>query len=187
MAEFFSEKRKSNERKIILKTSTILCSKAKEKRIRMDIVMPLTGEKMGGYPEALTEAYNYVAAQHETISTDWAFSNFDVTMTADQNLFGEKEIGCPRCDMKKFVIEEMGSAESPDVALTFKIYAAFSDRLIRWCGQMAGEEIWAKFVQGETPDEEDDDDQLELTPDEQQESAEHEEDDDDSGDEEPES
>jgi hypothetical protein len=137
----------------------------------MNILMPLSGEKMGGMPDMLSIAYNYVAQQHETVSTDWAFAGYDIQFAAEQNLFGEKEIGLPRCDMKKFVVTEMGSSENPDVCLTFKIYAQFSDKLLRFCGQMAGETFWSKFEQGEYEQETEDDSQLELSADDEDEDA----------------
>lgn len=164
-AAFFAKARKANERKIVLKETTILRNRAGEKRLRMTIMMPLTGEKMGGYPDVLTAAYEYVAQQHETISTDWQFSGYDIKFTPEQNLFGEKETALPRCDMKKFVVTEMGSSDDPDVCMTFKIYAQFSDKLLRFCGQMAGETFFARFEQGDYQEEEEETDQLQLTPD----------------------
>ena len=148
---------KGNERQIILKTATLLVNKAGEKRIKMKVAMPLTGRKMAGTPEWITNAMTFVAQSHDIVTPQVEFSGFDIHFS-DDNLFDKDGAKAPKCQLKGFVVLESGNQETPDVDLQFVIYAGYSSALWRWCGTMGGQEFWASFVQTVEPAED-----LELT------------------------
>lgn len=168
-AVFFSKQRKGNEREITLQTYTGLCSRSHEKRLRMSVQMVL-GQKVAGYPDWLIKAFEFVVQNHDVVTPDLHLSFFDIEFSQEQNLFGEKSVKMAKCEMKSFQISEVGGSEDPIAVLTFKIYAPFSRKLNDWCGQMNGDEFWAKFIQGEAPEEAQDaeEEQLALTPDAEQ-------------------
>src|SRR5882757_6552205 len=72
MAEhvFYSKQRKGNEREITLQTAALLVGKSptKQKRIRIKCQMPLSGKKMAGAPEWVTNAYEFVLKNHDTVT-----------------------------------------------------------------------------------------------------------------------
>lgn len=152
MAEtvFFDKRRKGNERKITLQNVLLLVGKAptKSKRIKIRIQMLISGQKMTGVPEWLVNAYDFVAKNHDTVTPDVKFNGFDINFSTQQ-LFGEQSVNAVKCQMKSFVVSEIGDSENPDVALSFLVYSSFSTGLWNWLGQMGGEEVWAKFVQTE--------------------------------------
>lgn len=166
MAEhvFYSKQRKGNEREITLQTAALLVGKAptKQKRIRIKLQMPLSGKKTAGAPEWITNAYEFVLKNHDTVTPEIMFRGFDIEFSAEQ-LFGERTVKTTKAQMKSFEVTEVGDSENPDVVMGFAIYAPFSGRLWQWCGQMGGESFWAKFDQAEPEEEDEDDDQLELT------------------------
>jgi len=149
---FLKGRNKGNERQIVLRTATLLVGKAptKQKRIKMKVSMPLTGKKTSGMPEWITNAMTFVMQSHDTVVPDLEFKGFDIHFD-DQQLFDSKGAKAPKCQMRGFVVEEVGDSSNPDVDLTFLIYAPFSTRLWNWCGQMGGEEFWAQFTQVEEP------------------------------------
>lgn len=164
-------KSKGNERQIVLRSVVLLVNKAKEKRIKMKIHMLLSGRKMVGTPEWVTNALTYVEQNHDTVSnSEVEFAGVDIHFN-DDNLFDIKGAKAPGCQMKNFVVCEVGSVEDPDVELQFTVYANYSSKLWNWLGQMGGEEFWAQFVQ--TIEEKSDN--LELTGDESEEEEEPEE------------
>jgi len=82
-------KNKGNERQLILKTATLLVNKAGEKRIKMKVAMPLTGRKMSGTPEWITNAMTFVQQSHDIVSPLVEFKGFDIHFS-DDNLFDKE-------------------------------------------------------------------------------------------------
>jgi hypothetical protein len=159
---------KGNERQIILRSAILLVNRAKEKRIKMKVSLPLTGRKATGTPEWITNAMTFVAQSHDIVSPVVEFGGFDIAFS-DDNLF-ENGAKASKCQMKSFVVQEVGNSETPDIDLQFVIYSPFSTALWKWCGQMGGEEFWASFVQVDEPEKE-----LELAGDDNEEEGEEEE------------
>lgn len=178
MAEsvFFTKGRnKGNQRKIVLKSATLLPGKAnsKQKRIKMKFTMALSSQKPTGMPDWLVDAFEFVSKSHDTVTPEIKLSGFDVEFSAE-NLFGDKAVAAPRSEMRGFIIYEAGG-ETPEVLLAFTMYSPFSDRLCRWAGQMLGDEFYGKFDQV-VPVEGDDEGPYLLTPEEQPEEESEEED-----------
>jgi hypothetical protein len=166
---FFQRGRnKGNERKVILSSATLLVGKAptKQKRIKMKVRLPLTGQRMTGVPEWIVDAQTFVEKNNDTVTPDVDFKGFEINFSDDSSLLSEAKVNAQKCQMRGFVIQPSGDSEDPVVEMQFLIYAPFSDRLWRFCGQYGGEEFWARFTQVEEPEEDDsdeDEDQLELT------------------------
>ena len=163
--QFFAKGRnKGNERKIILSSATLLVGKAptKAKRVKMKVRMPLTGEKMSGVPEWVNNAMTFVAQSHDIVTPQVEFSGFELQFS-DDTLFADAKAKAAKCQMRGFVIQEVGDSEAPDVEMQFLIYAPFSTGLWKYCGQYGGEECWAQFVQVDEPEEEEGESDLELT------------------------
>jgi len=163
---FYSKKRKGNERRITLQTYTGLVGKqpTKEKRLKMKILMTLSGQKTAGAPDWILNTTEFVMKNHDPVSPEVNFSGFDIEFSAEQ-LFGDKSVKITKAKMRGFQIFEQGVSDTPDIVMTFLLYAPFSGKLNNWCGQMAGEEFWAKFTQIDEPQEEeagDEDDQEEF-------------------------
>ena len=165
---------KGNERKVILSTATLLVGKAptKQKRIKLKLRMPLSGRaKLAGTPEWITAAHTFVAQNHDVVCPSIEFKGFDIQFSDDSLFSGD--VKSPKCSMRGFEIAESGDSEQPDIDMTFTVYAPFSTALWEWVGQYAGEEMWAKFEQGEIEEESASDD-LELTGDEEESETEEE-------------
>jgi hypothetical protein len=184
-AVFYAKGRnRGNERKIILAVACSLVGKAptKQKRIKMKVRIPISSDKkQGGVPEWITNAYVFVAKNHDTVQSDVDLKGYDITFS-DDNLFDKAGVKATKCDMRLFVIEEAGDAEEPDIQMTFVIYAPFTTNLWKWCGQMVGEEFWAKF-EAVAPEPEEEGDDLELESDEESSGSEPEEGEEESGEE----
>ena len=161
----FDKKRKANERQIEIAPITLLVGKkpTRQKRIKARILMPLSGKKMQGMPTWIAEALAFVEKSHDAVSPEVKFAGFDISFSGD-SLFGEKQVTAQKCQMRGFEIAPYGDSENPDVGMTFSVYMPFSDKLYRFLGQNAGEDIYARFEQMETQEEADnaEDDQMEL-------------------------
>lgn len=160
---FVRGRNRGNERKIILSSATLLVGKAptKTKRIKLKVRMPLTGQKVAGTPEWIANAMTFVGQSHDIVTPQVDLSGFDVAFS-DDTLF-EAKATAVKSQLRKFTILETGDSESPDIEMQFSIYAPFSTELWKFCGQMGGEEFWAKFTQVVEPEAEGGD--LELTAD----------------------
>jgi hypothetical protein len=158
--QFFDKKKKANQRKVIVSSPVGLQGKAptKDKRIKLKVQMPLSGQKMVGMPEWMINAYDFVSNNHDTVTPELQFRGFDLEFSS-QNLFGANAIKAPKAQMKSFEITEAGDSENPEIVLNFLVYAPFSTKLWEWLGQMYGDDIWCKFVQSV----EEKSDDLELT------------------------
>ena len=170
---FVRGKNRGNERRIILKSATLLVGRGKQKRLKLRVAMPLDGSKPVGTPDWIAEAYQFVSRTHDTVTPQVELSGHDITFD-DEHLFQKVKAEAPKCQLKNFVIHEFGNAEDPEVEMQFNIYAPFSSKLLKFCGAFAGEEFWAKF---EPVEEEADNANLELVgePDEEEEDEEEEE------------
>jgi hypothetical protein len=164
---FFDKKKKANQRKVVVTSPVGLQGKppTKDKRIKLKVQMPLSGQKMLGYPEWLINAYDFVSNNHDTVTPELQFRGFDLEFSS-ANLFGKETVKAPKSQMKSFEITEVGDSENPEIVLNFLVYAPFSTALWEWFGQMYGEEVWCKFVQAI----EEKSDDLELKADEPEES-----------------
>jgi hypothetical protein len=127
--------------------------------------MPLTGQKLTGFPDWLADARDFVMKNGEVIHATQTINYVNVTMS-DELLFGPTPIEAPKCKLSHMTIENMGSDEDPVTVLKFQIMAPFSTDLNRWCGQMAGEEFSSTYEVTEAPEE---DENLTLTGDEEEE------------------
>lgn len=160
---FYSRPNRGNQRKVTLGPPQMLISKppTKSKRIKLKLTMGLSTQKHTGAPEWITNAFEFVSKNHDPVAPEVDFKGFDINF-ATENLFQQDGITAVKSQLRSFRIEEQGDSENPDVVMVFYVYAAFSTALWEWLGQMAGDEVWAKFVQIEQPAEEEDDNQLEL-------------------------
>jgi len=167
---FVRGKNRGNERRIILKSATLLVGKAptKQKRLKLRIAMPLDGSKPVGTPDWVAEAYQFVSRSHDTVTPQIELSGYNIVFD-DEHLFQKVQAEAPKCQLRNFVIQEVGDAENPEVEMQFTIYAAFSSKLLKFCGGFAGEEFWARFEPTEEEKE------LELTGDDEEEDEEEEE------------
>lgn len=154
-------------RRIILRSFGVLVGKAptKQKRIKMLCTMPLTGQKLTGFPDWLADDRDFVMKNGQAIHATQTINYVNVTMS-DELLFGPTPIEAPKCKLSHMTIENMGSDEDPVTVLKFQIMAPFSTDLNRWCGQMAGEEFSSAYEVTEAPEE---DENLTLTGDEEEE------------------
>jgi hypothetical protein len=151
-------------RRIILRSFAVLVGKAptKQKRIKMLVTMPLSGQKVTGYPDWLADARDYVMKNGEVIKAAQVVAYCNITMR-DENLFQNTPIEAPGARLSHFSIEQMGDSEDPDTVLKFQVIAPFSTDLNRWCGQMAGEEFDSTYQVTEAPADAGEEGELELT------------------------
>jgi len=151
-------------RRITLRTYGVLVGKApeKRKRIKMLCTMPLTGQKVTGFPTWLADARDFVMKNGEVIKASQTIDYCNVTMHDEQSLFQKTPIEAPKSKLSHFSIENTGSSEDPDTVLKFQIIAPFSTDLNRWCGAMAGEEFDSSYEVTDAPEEEEEEDELEL-------------------------
>jgi hypothetical protein len=152
MAEtvFFSGKKKTDSRVIIMKSATLLVGKKPEsrKRVKISCAMPLNGGQVKNAPEWLLNAYEFVLKNHEIVTfPDTKFAGMNVELD-DDNLF-DKPAKVPRSTLNKFAVHEVGDSEDPDVELTFTMYAEFSNALWRHIGQYGGNDHYARFEMAE--------------------------------------
>lgn len=174
--------------RVTLKTFTGLVGKAptKSKRLRMAFTLDLTSGDVQGMPDWMQDARDFVMRTGQTVVEKMSVPGINIVM-GDPNLFKKKPVEAPKADLRKFVIYSAGDSEEPDTLLSFVAYAPFSTDLLRWCGQMAGEDFTATF-EGATPqpgndltlsgeDDEDEEEEPEEADDEDSEDEEDEEDD----------
>lgn len=142
-------------RRIRIRSYVGLVGKAptKEKRLKILVTMPITGQKLTGFPEWLAEARDYVMKHGQVVKPAESIDYCNVIMT-DQQLFGPTPIEAPKAKMSHFVVEQEGDSEDPDTVVKFQIVAKFSTDLLRWVGQMAGEEFDATFEVTDAPEDE---------------------------------
>jgi hypothetical protein len=149
--EFYATDNHHNERQIRILSVGSLVSKppTKEKRISLKVRMPLSGTVNMGAPEWIDEAFLYVCKHgSDKVTPDVEIKGYSIDLSAE-NLFG-KDIKSPNCIMKGFEIAEFGNEENPDVSISFTIRLPFSGPRWNWLGQYVGEEVWAKFIPGES-------------------------------------
>lgn len=146
---FYSTENDHHHRELTIVNAALLVSKppTKEKRIRIKVRMLLSGQPTAGAPDWIDSHYAHVAQWHDPVSPEISFSGFDLHFSA-QNLFDQEGVKSPRCQMRSFEIHECGDSESPDVALSFVIYAPFSGALWQWLGQFGGDACWCSFTPG---------------------------------------
>lgn len=152
---FFSTENRHNERQIRILSVGSLVSKppTKEKRISIKVRMPLSTGGIGtgtmGAPAWLDEAYRYVASHGgDKITPDIEFKGYSIDLSTE-NLFGD-DIKSANCIMRGFEIAEFGNEETPDVVLSFTLRIPFSGKKWNYLGQYVGEDVWAKFIPGES-------------------------------------
>jgi hypothetical protein len=111
--------------------------------------MPLSGTINMGAPAWLDEAYLYVGKHSgDTITPDIEFKGYSIDLSVE-NLFGD-DIKSPDCIMRGFEISEIGNEEAPDIVLSFTIRMPFTSKKWNYLGQYVGEDVWAKFIPGES-------------------------------------
>lgn len=161
---FYQRKNKANQRKVTLGPPAMLIGKAptKTKRLKMKITMGLNTQKQVGTPEWIAAAHEFVAKNHDSVTPQVEFKGFDINFSTE-NLFHPDGISASKCQLRSFLVTEVGDAEAPDVVLTFLVYMPFSTTMWEWLGQMSGDEVWARFEQIEQVEDDEDDEQLELT------------------------
>lgn len=145
-------------RRIKIRSYAGLVGKAptKEKRIKILVTMPITGHKLTGFPEWLAEARDYVMKHGQVVKPSETIDYCNVVMS-DQLLFGPTPIEAPKAKLSHFSIEQEGSSDDPDTVVKFQIMAKFSTDLLRWCGQMCGEEFDSTYEVTEAPEDDDED------------------------------
>lgn len=175
---FYSRRNKGNQRKVTIGPPSMLIGKAptKSKRLKMKLTMGLSTQKQTGTPEWIAAAHEFVAKNHDSVTPQVDFKGFDINFSTE-NLFHPEGISASKCQLRSFLVTEVGDSEQPDVVLTFLVYMPFSTVLWEWLGQVAGDEVWARFEQIEQA-EEGDEDQLELSSEDDAEDAEEEAEDD---------
>jgi len=137
-----------NHRKVVINNATLLVGKAptRAKRIKLKLSMGLSTQSMTGTPEWIAAAHEFVAKNHDPVKPDLKLNGFDIGFSdTTDNLFRTGELKASKCQLRSFLISEVGDSEAPDVVMTFLFYASFSTPLWEWVGQMAGLEVWASF------------------------------------------
>lgn len=141
-------------RRIRIRSYVGLVGKAptKQKRLKVLLTMPITGNKVTGWPEWLADARDFVMKTGEVVKCTQTIDYCNVTMT-DQQLFGPTPIEAPKAKLSHFTVENMAAEEDPETVVKFQMLAAFSTDLLRWVGQMAGEEFDVTFEVTDVPEE----------------------------------
>jgi hypothetical protein len=119
--------------------------------------MPLTGQKVTGFPDWLADARDFVMKTGEVVRCTQTIDYCNVIMT-EQQLFGPSPIEAPKAKLSHFIVENMASEEDPETVVKFQMVCGFSTDLLRWTGQMAGEEFDASFEVTDAPEEEEESD-----------------------------
>ena len=145
-------------RRIIIRSYAGLVGKAptKQKRLKILCTMPITGQKLTGFPEWLADARDFVMKTGETVKCTQTIDYCNVIMS-DQLLFGPTPIEAPKAKLSHFTVENLASEDDPITVVKFQVVAQFSTDLLRWCGQMAGEEFDSTYEVTDAPEEEGDD------------------------------
>lgn len=149
-------------RRIKLRSYAGLVGKAptKEKRIKMLCTMPITGQKMTGFPDWLADGRDFTMKTGETVKCSQVIPYCNVTMSDEQSLFQKTPVEAPKARLSHFSIENEGESEDPTTVVKFQMLAPFSTDLLRWCGAMAGEEFDSSYELTEAPaDQADEDDE----------------------------
>lgn len=141
-------------RRISIRSYAGLVGKAptKQKRLKILLTMPVTGNKVTGYPEWLEEAITFVMKTGSPVKPPMTIDYCNIVMS-DQNLFQATPIEAPRAKLSHFSVENMGSEDEPITVVKFQVMCQFSTDLNRWCGQMNGEEFDSTYQVTEAPPE----------------------------------
>lgn len=153
-------------RRIKLRSYAGLVGKAptKEKRLKMLITMPITGQKLTGFPDWLADGRDFTMKTGETVKCSQVIPYCNIVMTfpaTEENLFQKTPIEAPKARLSHFTIENEGDSEDPTTVVKFQILAPFSGDLLRWAGQMAGEEFDSTYELTEAPEEDAEEDEEE--------------------------
>jgi len=141
-------------RRITIRSYAGLVGKAptKQKRLKILCTMPITGQKLTGFPEWLADARDFVMKNGEVVKCTQTIDYCNVIMS-DQLLFGPTPIEAPKAKLSHFTVENMASEDDPSTVVKFQMVAQFSTDLLRWCGQMAGEEFDSTYEVTDAPEE----------------------------------
>lgn len=136
---------KTVHREIRIRSFAMLVGKApeKSKRLKLLLSMPLSGRTAVGMPGWLADAWEFVEKTKDNVSQHTQFGAVDLQLSAD-SMFA-KPAKAPKSQLNKFAVVSVGDKEEPDTELQFVAYAPFSRALLEWCGQFAGDEIFASF------------------------------------------
>jgi len=137
---FFAE---NTRRECILVGASTL-NRDEEKRVKLSLRIPLSGQSLLGMPDWLGDAHDAVARTVTSATLDVSYKGMNINIFAtDQS--PERELQIAAAALGKFNVARSGSGENPDVDLHFVAIAPFNTRFWKWAGDMTGYHFFAKF------------------------------------------
>lgn len=155
-----------NRRKVELEDWQPLLNAQDEKRVRLDILMPLTGEPVIGMPEWLSPAYQTMtrkgsvekdipitteieACTFEGFSTEGSKRNIEIDkggLDLTKEEMGHRNVLIPGATLRNFKLVRVTRNEQGIVALKFSITFKADSGLVLWAHKYHGGTFWASFV-----------------------------------------
>lgn len=155
-----------NRRRVELEDWQPLLNSQDEKRVRLDILMPLTGEPVIGMPEWLSPAYQTMtrkgsvekdipitteieACTFEGFSTEGSHRNIEIDkggLDLTKEEMGHRNVLIPGATLRNFKLVRVTRNDQSIVALKFSITFKADSGLVLWAHKYHGGTFWASFV-----------------------------------------
>jgi hypothetical protein len=158
-----------NRRRLELEDWQPLLNEQSEKRVRLDLLMPLTGQPFLGLPDYIGQPYERMDQENsatlevkldgdlegitvETFSTDSAqfpieSSREGLEMTPED--LGRRHILLPASTLRNFKLLRITRNKQPLVALKFSLTTKADPALVLWAYRYHGANFWAVFTETE--------------------------------------
>jgi len=144
LKEFFEGRRRQCELQVI----NVLKNKAGERRIKMSVIMPLSGQPVTGMPDIFTEPYMLMQKEKSTLN----FSKIDVAVNeAAFNIFSTDTIKSAAVSTNGTLLQGFrmigeGSDDKRTVSLEFIVYTGYTMALRDWGCDHIHSEFWAEVA-----------------------------------------
>lgn len=155
-----------NRRRVELEDWQPLLNSQDEKRVRLDILMPLTGEPVVGMPEWLSPAYQTMTRKgsvekdipitteiegctFEGFSTEGSKRNIEIDkggLDLSKEEMGHRNVLIPGATLRNFKLVRVNRNDQGIVALKFSTTFKADAGLVLWALQYHGATFWASFV-----------------------------------------
>lgn len=139
-ATFFAE---NTRRECILVGASTL-NREEEKRVKLALRIPLTGQTLQGMPAWMGDAHDAVARTVTSATLDVSYKGMNINVFSTDQA-ADRELQIPSATLGKFNVSRSGDSENPDVDLNFVAIAPFNTRFWKWAGDMTGYHFFVKF------------------------------------------
>lgn len=138
------------KRKIVLHDWAPKLNAQDEKRLLLQIRMPIEGQPLPGLPEFLSEAYqamekqprvDYQHFEQEIEGVTLDFYDHDKAKEHNQFITG--------CTLRNFALERMKSDKETLITLTFNTTIPRTKKILSWADDYHRKTMWASFSEGQ--------------------------------------